>query len=373
MMRDIGAVTMNVQQLRNRKIKALAGAGVGAVAIVGLLSGKVPPAAQAAPPGYTVQVPVPTLPPARRAPPAALVQSINALGGGFQGDVGIAVRSIDDGWVVGHAMEKRMPQQSVSKLWVAMTTLDAIDRGVLRLDSPATINRADLTLFHQPIAYLMKDGVFNSTVGGLLVRALTMSDNTANDKLLKMVGGPEKVREFIASRGLGNIRFGPGERLLQAKTAGLPWKQEYSVGNAFSIARAKLPANVRLAAYRAYVNDPIDGAGAGAIADALARLHAGMLLSPESTQWMVDTMGKTRTGRARIRGALPPGWHVAHKTGTGQDLMGRTAGFNDVGILTAPDGRSYAVAVMIGDNSRAVRERQQLIQTVVSSIVATHG
>ncbi|WCP72616.1 class A beta-lactamase [Sphingomonas hankookensis] len=336
----------------------------------GLATRTLPPTAQAAAPRYAVPVPLPAQ--TRPAPPA-LVSAINALGGGFQGKVGIAVRSIDDGWVVGHAMDERMPQQSVSKLWVALTVMNAVDEGRLALTTPVTITRSDLTLFHQPIAYLMKDGVFRTTVGDLLRRALTMSDNTANDKLLNLAGGPVAVRDFIASRGLGNIRFGPGERLLQAKTAGLPWKQEYSQGNAFAQARSRLDPNVRRAAYQAYVSDPPDGAGAGAIADALARLHHGMLLTPQSTSWLLDTMSHTRTGRARIRAALPAGWSVAHKTGTGQDLGGRTAGFNDVGILTAPDGKSYAIAVLIGDTSRPVPERQQLIQTVVSSIVAVHG
>ncbi|RYD84966.1 MAG: serine hydrolase, partial [Sphingomonadales bacterium] len=69
----------------------------------------------------------------------------------------------------------------------------------------------------------------------------------------------------------------------------------------------------------------------------------------------------------------PIGWTYGHKTGTGQDLSGRTAGFNDVGILTAPDGRGYAVAVMIGDTTRPVRERQLLMQQVAAAIVANHG
>ena len=69
---------------------------------------------------------------------------------------------------------------------------------------------------------------------------------------------------------------------------------------------------------------------------------------------------------------MPPGWTLAHKTGTGQDLGGRTAGFNDIGILTAPDGKSYALAVMIGDTPRPPRDRQQLMQAVVTAIVANH-
>ncbi len=87
---------------------------------------------------------------------------------------------------------------------------------------------------------------------------------------------------------------------------------------------------------------------------------------------MIDTMAASVTGRSRLRAAVPAGWRIAHKTGTGQDLGGRNAGFNDVGLLTAPDGRRYAIAVMIGDTRRPIRERQQLIQAVAAA-VATHA
>jgi beta-lactamase class A len=82
----------------------------------------------------------------------------------------------------------------------------------------------------------------------------------------------------------------------------------------------------------------------------------------------METMSHTVTGRARLKAALPGGWELAHKTGTGQDLKGRNAGFNDVGIITAPDGRRYALAVMIGDTTAPIRERQFLIQNVASAL-----
>lgn len=329
-------------------------------------------------PSYSVLMPFPAAvaAPAKPRPPAplGLVTSIDNITRNFHGLVGVAVTSIDDGWVASnHTASRPLPQQSVSKLWVAMTVLDAVDRGTVRLDDPLTITRADFTLFHQPVAYLVKgDAGYTSTVGEIMRRAMQMSDNTCNDKLLRLVGGPQAVRDFIARKQLGTIRFGPGERLLQAGTAGLEWKPQYSTGNAFAVARSKLSPEVRRAAFQAYVNDPPDGAAAASIADALARLHRGELLSAGSTDWLLATMGGAKTGKARVRGAVPPGWLYGHKTGTGQDLGGRTAGFNDVGILTAPDGRSYAVAVMIGDTTRPIRERQLLMQAVASAIVAHH-
>lgn len=327
------------------------------------------------PASYRVSMQVPAAPkPIPVFPaPAALTASVSTLARDFGGVVGISVRSLEWGWQVDANGTRRMPQQSVSKLWVAMTVLDARDKGRLTLDDPVELRREHLTLFHQPIASLVvRDGVYRTTVRELLLRAMQSSDNTANDRLLTLVGGPQAVRAFIADRGLGEIRFGPGERLLQAGTAGLAWNQRYSMAGEFQRARAALPPTVRRAAFDSYVADPVDGAAPSAIALALARLKAGELLSASSTSFLTNVMSGTRTGKARLRAAVPPGWVLAHKTGTGQDLGARTAGFNDIGILTAPDGKAYSIAVMIGDTPRPVRERQQLMQAVVASVVANH-
>jgi len=325
-------------------------------------------APQAAP-AYVVAIPVPAVrprPPDRA--PRLLASQIDALVRNFPGTAGVAIRAVDEGWTVESGGRRRLPQQSVSKLWVAMTLLDQRDAGRVRLDDPITVTAQDLTLFHQPIASLVKGNAWQTTVGDLLFRALTHSDNTANDRLLTLVGGPSAVRAFITRKQLGDIRFGPGERQLQAHTAGLTWSQSMSVGNSFEIVRSRLAPDVRAAAMQSYIADPIDGAAPLAIADALSRLVRGELLSETSTRLMVDTMAASRTGRARLRAGVAPGWQIAHKTGTGQELARRNAGFNDVGVLTAPDGRRYAVAVMIGDTVRPMRERQQLIQAVAAAL-----
>ncbi|MBB4618141.1 serine hydrolase [Sphingomonas abaci] len=318
----------------------------------------------------SVSIPVPPPAPARPAAnrPRELQARIDSIAAGFHGRFGIAIRAVDDGWTVEHGARQRLPQQSVSKLWVAMTVLDQRDQGRLRLDDPIIVRPEDLTLFHQPIAFLVKAGGYRTSVGGLLTRALTQSDNTANDRLLTLVGGPSAVRRMIQAKRLGEIRFGPGERQLQAGTAGLTWQPAYAIGNAFQIARSRLSPDARKAALDRYVADPPDGAAPLAIADALARLARGEILSETSTRILLDTMASSVTGRARLRAALPAGWKIAHKTGTGQDLGVRNAGFNDVGLLTAPDGRRYALAVMIGDSIRPIRERQMLIQAVAAAL-----
>lgn len=314
--------------------------------------------------------PVEATPPSVIAARAMLDSQIQRLGRTFSGKVGLAVRDLQNGWTTSYNANAYFPQQSVSKFWVALTALDKVDKGSLDLSKPVVVRREDLTLFHQPIAALVKGDGYSTTLGALMTRALTQSDNTANDFILRSAGGPAAVREFLRRHRIEGVKFGPGERLLQSQTAGLTWKPQYSIGNAFYTARANLPMDVRRAAFERYLADPIDGATPLGLVDGLAKLKRGELLSPASTQLLLATMSRTKTGAQRLKGGLAPGWSCAHKTGTGQDLGGTVAGYNDVGILTGPDGRSYAIAVLIGRTSQPIPVRQRLMNDAVRAVIA---
>ena len=304
---------------------------------------------------------------------AALDARIDQLGRGFAGTVGIAVKSVDDGWRVGWNENELCPQQSVSKFWVALTLMDRVDQGRVSLDDRVTLTREDMTLFHQPIAArILGQGAATTSVGDLLFDAITKSDNTANDKLMRVAGGPSAVRAYIDKHRLGAIRVYEGERALQSKIAGLIWSQNYSIGDAFYKARNALPIKVRQAAFDRYLKDPYDGASAGAIVGALAKLKRGELLSPASTARLLSIMGNTKTGANRLKGGLKGGWTLSHKTGTGQILGPTQAGYNDIGILTAPDGSSYTVAVMIKKTATPLPVRMALMNNVVRATIAAH-
>ena len=313
-------------------------------------------------------IPVPAAP----AAPRYLANRVDELAKAFSGRVGIAVRSVDEGWTTGWREDELFPQQSVSKMWVAITALDAADKGRVKMSDKVTMSRADLTVFHQPIAALILGGKYTTTLDNLLFKAITTSDNTANDKLMRSVGGPKAVRQMLAAKKLGAIRFYDGEKALQSKIAGLIWSPKYSIGSAFWEARSALPIRLRQAAFNRYVADPYDGAAPSAIVAALARLKRGELLSPESTRRLLYVMGNTKTGANRLKGGLRPGWTLSHKTGTGQELGKLQAGYNDIGILTAPDGRSYSVAVMIKKTSTPLPVRMKLMNNVVKAVIAQH-
>ena len=319
-----------------------------------------------------VAAPIPQVAPETLAAQRSLAERIEQLARNFDGEVGIAVRDVETGWTTSWNGTRYFPQQSVSKFWVAINTLQAVDAGQIDLSEQVTLRRQDLTLFHQPIAQQIDEDGFTTTLEDLLFRAMTRSDNTANDFLLRRSGGPESVRALFQRHAIQGVRFGPGERVMQTQIAGLQWSPAYSTGNAFYRARANVPIDRRRELFNQYVADPVDGATPEGLVAGLARLRRGELLSPRSTERLLSIMSRTRTGPQRLTGGLAEGWRIAHKTGTGQVLGSTQTGYNDIGIITSPDGRHYALAVMIGRTATPLSTRMALMQNVTRAAIAYH-
>ena len=165
----------------------------------------------------------------------ALTARVIARGRGFNGRVGIAVRDIDEGWTADFDGETPFPQQSVSKLWVALAALDAVDRGRLALTDTMVVRKRDLSVFHQPLRRFVDADGYRVSVRDLIRGAIAQSDNAANDTLVAQVGGREAVQAILDAHRLKGVRASPSERVMQAQIAGLEWKPEYSFDRAFWI------------------------------------------------------------------------------------------------------------------------------------------
>lgn len=306
----------------------------------------------------------------RKAPPApaALQARLDDLTAAYGEEVGVAVTDIRHGWTAGVDQDRPYPQQSVSKLWVAIAVMRAVDEGRIDPDAWVTLTDADRSVFFQPVSYKIGAAGYQTQVSDLLRRALVESDNAANDKLMRELGGPDGVSAVLDDMGLHDVKVGAFERDLQALTAGLAWQPDYGIGWNFQAAREKLPMAERQAAMDAYLEAPLDGTAPAAITAALAGLARGELLSRASTARLLGLMQAARTGPRRLKGGLPDGWSIAHKTGTGQDFRGFSVGINDVGLLTAPDGRTYAVAVMMRQTRKSVPERLAFMQAVTRAV-----
>jgi beta-lactamase class A len=297
-----------------------------------------------------------------------MAERITAAVADFDGVVGVAVEEVATGWTFSIRGDEAMPQQSVSKLWVSLAVLAAVDRGELSLDERVTIRKDDLSLFHQPIRKFVGEAGYSASLRSLMDWAMRQSDNAANDALVRRLGGPFAVQVAIVGRNIDGVRFGPGERAMQTGAAGLEWRPEFSFERHFWEAREALPQDVRRAALEAYVRDPPDGATPLGVCRGLARLYRGELLSPNSTSLLLGLMSASWTGAGRLKSGLPPGWRLAHKTGTGQVMGSLNTGYNDVGLIIAPDGRVWAVAVMIASTREPLGRRQALMGQVARAV-----
>src|SRR3954454_11392421 len=92
---------------------------------------------------------------ARKAPPApqALQARLDELTAAYGEEVGVAVTDVAQGWTAGVDKDRPYPQQSVSKLWVAITVMKAVDEGRIDLDADVTLTEEDRSVFFQPVAY----------------------------------------------------------------------------------------------------------------------------------------------------------------------------------------------------------------------------
>ena len=96
----------------------------------------------------------------------------------------------------------------------------------------------------------------------------------------------------------------------------------------------------------------------------LRALHEGRGLSEPSRALLLRLMTQTPTGSRRIKGLLPVGTVVAHKTGTSGTVKGLTPATNDVGLVTLPNGRHLAVAVFVSDSMANDSAREKVIARV---------
>lgn len=91
-------------------------------------------------------------------------------------------------------------------------------------------------------------------------------------------------------------------------------------------------------------------------------LSAG--LSASSRRLLLGLMTASKTGPGRIKGLLPEGTVVAHKTGSSGTVHGLTRATNDVGLVTLPDGKHLAVVVFVSDTKAGEATRDAVIAKI---------
>jgi len=224
------------------------------------------------------------------------------------------------------------PMQSVYKLPIAMAILDQVDHTLLALDQKIAIGASDMAPagVHSPLRDQHPQGGIDASIRELIRAALLESDGTASDVLLRLGGGGPRVTAYL--RGLG-IR----DMTVAASEAAMSRDETVQYRN--------------------------DSTPAAAVA-LLTSLSTGRTLSPESRQIVLDDMIASTPGAKRLKGLLPAGTIVAHKTGTDATRNGLTRATNDIGLIALPDGRQMAIAVFIKDSTADEAAREGTIAKI---------
>lgn len=225
--------------------------------------------------------------------------------------------------------DSRYAMCSTFKLPLAAAMLAGVERGRWTLAEELNFAAADL-LDYAPVVRA------NLAAGKLSIEALCaaiieVSDNSAANILLRKLGGPGALTEYIRGLGDHETRL---DRLEPDLNSNLP-------------------------------DDPRDTTTPNAMLRLTRTILFGDRLSQANRIKLATWMARCTTGRDRLRAGLPPAWRLGDKTGTGAN-----GAHNDVLFALPPVQPPLVVACFIsgGDASDEVRAQ---IHASVARFIAT--
>ncbi|MDE7305660.1 MAG: class A beta-lactamase [Alistipes sp.] len=277
--------------------------------------------------GWALGACTPALPERR----ATLEHEIRTIVDSVRATVGVAaVFGPDDTLAI--RPDAAFPMASVYKFHQALAVLDSLDRAALSLNTPIRVRPSDL---HpdtwSPLRKARPEGGYELPMAELLAYSVALSDNNACDLLFRFLGSPRAADRYMVKLGLGNTVIATDEQAMHAAPC---WQ---------------------------YLNrtSPLDAVRL------LERFRRGELLSARNTEFLMRTMLATATGPNKLKGLLPRGVRVAHKTGNGfRNEHGIMGAENDIGIVFLPDGRAYSIAVFVTDS----QECDSLNEAIIARI-----
>lgn len=271
------------------------------------------------------------------------------------GHLGVGILHVESGERASFHGAERFPMQSVFKLPLAIDVLARVDAGELRLDEVLPVRPIDIRPGPKgSIADEIPATGGERTVLDLVERALITSDNTAADVLLERIGGPRKVTDRLVGLGITGIDVSRSEAELMMDFVGVtarPPRDTWTLARLQEVFAA-VPGDVRTRALATYLADPRDTATPTATVDLLLRVHRQDLLEKASAARLVSILERVTTGKDRLKGLLPAGTVVAHKTGMSDVTDGVVATTNDVGIITLPGNAGHVIVAAFLKSAR---------------------
>ena len=243
-----------------------------------------------------------------------LKNKIEAITKGKQATVGVAILDLKTHETL-TVNDGHYPMQSVFKFHLALAVFNLIDKGKLLLNQKIHVKKEDWQpKTHSPLRDKYGAGNADISLKEILSFTVSQSDNDGCDILFKLAGGTKKVNDFIHSTGVKDVSIVATEAKMHKD-----WNVQYTNWSS-PLAAAKL----------------------------LESFYQKHILSKNSQAELWKMLVETSTGPTKIKGLLPKDAVVGHKTGwSGTNDAGLTGATNDIGIVTLPNGRQFAIAVFV--------------------------
>lgn len=264
-----------------------------------------------------------------------LHQQIARIAGNISGKVGVYAEILETKDTVSFNRDQHFPMQSVYKFPIAMAILHQVDQHKFRLDQPIHVTKDDLIGPRgvSPVRDQHPEGNFDMPLAELIDYNIRASDGSACDVLLRLLGGSAQANAYVHSLGVKQIAIATTEKV-------------------------QVPSE--MIQYKNW-STPM------AMTQLLKIFYEQPVLSDSSRNYLMHLMVTSRPGAKRLKGLLPEGTVVAHKTGTSWTTNGLTRATNDAGIITLPNGHHLAITVFVSDATASEEEREGTIAKIAKA------
>lgn len=246
--------------------------------------------------------------------------------------VGVAVLAGGDETVLQHNDRVRYPLLSVFKFHVALAVLDKMNRQDTALDSIVHVKASQLHPdTYSPLRKKYAGQDADISLKELLQYSISQSDNNACDILIEYAGGIGYIHEYIKGLGISGFNLSETEDSMHRdpQRTYLNWSTPSEMVRLLKIAYEKT------------------------------------LFAPRYKDFLWKIMTETSTGSNKLKGLLPSGVTVGHKTGSSDRTPeGVKIADNDAGVVIMPHGRKYYIAVFVMDSSETDEENAAIIARI---------
>ena len=258
---------------------------------------------------------------------------------GVEGIVGVAVKHLESGQELYINEDTYFPMASVFKVPILTEVLAQVKEGKFSLEDEVNIQKADQHFGSGIISALATPGI-KLSVRNLINLMMIISDNSATDILLEKVGAPN-VNSRLREYGIDKMTVNRTCQHLIMDFVGLDYEKYKGrsleeLSENYKKAMESSPETFK-EAMRKFSQKIEDQSTPRAMNTLLEKILKKEILDEQSCDLILSIMLNCQTGESRIKGQLPPGTKVAHKTGT----IGGTV--NDSGIIYLPENSGHVI------------------------------